>query len=267
MDLQVGDIVTIGLLVGLEGLLSADNALVMAIMVLGLPKDRHQKALRYGLIGGFAFRTLATLLEVYLLRVVWVKLAGGAYLLYLVYSHFWGAKEGEDRRVAPKAKAWLGLSAFWATVVKVELVNLAFSIDSILVAVAMSPKTWVVLTGGLLGIVALRLVVGKLIALVERYPVLVDAAFIIIAWIGGKLCFDYLHSAGYVEFEIPHWLSLVLIVTIFTSALVYARRLGPAVSRVQVAAGGVAESLKGQAEGILAEESGAVRDSNGVPRA
>ena len=160
MDLQVSDLVTIGLLVGLEGLLSADNALVMAIMVLGLPKQQHQKALRYGLIGGFVFRAVATLLAVYLIRVVWVKLAGGAYLLYLVYSHFWGAKEGEDRRAAPKANPWLGLSAFWATVLKVELVNLAFSIDSILVAVAMSPKTWVVLTGGILGIVALRLVVG-----------------------------------------------------------------------------------------------------------
>ena len=261
MDFQVSDLVTIGLLVGLEGLLSADNALVMAIMVLGLPKDRHQKALRYGLIGGFVFRTFATLLAVYLIRVVWVKLAGGAYLLYLVYSHFWGAKEGEDRRAAPKAKPWLGLSAFWATVVKVELVNLAFSIDSILVAVAMSPKTWVVLTGGILGIVALRLVVGKLIALVERYPVLVDAAFIIIAWIGGKLCFDYLHSAGYVAFEIPHWVSLVLIVVIFTSALVYARRLGPV---VPVVADGATNTLREQAEEILAEESGV---ASGVPRA
>ena len=86
--------------------------------------------------------------------------------------------------------------------------NLAFSIDSILVAVAMSPKTWVVMTGGLLGIVALRLVVGQLITLVERYPALVDGAFVIIAWIGVKLCLDYLHAAGYVAFEIPQWLSL-----------------------------------------------------------
>ncbi len=120
--------------------------------------------------------------------IIWVKLAGGLYLLYLVYSHFWGHKEGADRRSAPKAKPLLGLSAFWATVLRVELVNLAFSIDSILVAVAMSPKQWVVITGGLLGIVALRMVVGQLIVLVERYPLLVDGAFIIIAWIGAKLC-------------------------------------------------------------------------------
>src|ERR1044072_6260414 len=129
LSFQITDLVTIGLLVGLEGLLSADNALVMAIMVLGLPRRQHKQALRCGLIGGFAFRFIATLLAVYLIRVIWVKLAGGLYLLYLVYSHFWGHPEGSDRRAAPKARPWLGLSAFWATVLRVELVNLAFSID------------------------------------------------------------------------------------------------------------------------------------------
>src|SRR5438046_3128731 len=150
-------------------------------MVLGLPKREHRGALHYGLIGAFAFRIAATVLAVYLIKLGWVKLLGGLYLFYLVYSHFSGGQSAEDRTMPPKARPWLGMSAFWGTVVRVELVNLAFSIDSILVAVAMSPKRWVVLTGGLLGIVALRLVVGQLIALVQRYPTLVDGAFIIIA--------------------------------------------------------------------------------------
>ena len=249
MDFQVADLLTVAALIALEGLLSADNALVMAIMVLGLPRRQHKQALRYGLIGGFVFRIAATMLAVYLIRVVWVKLAGGLYLLYLVYSHFWGQKEGADRRAAPKARPLLGLSAFWATVVRVELVNLAFSIDSILVAVAMSPKMWVVLTGGILGIVALRLVVGQLIVLVERYPALVDGAFIIIAWIGLKLCLDYLHAAGFVEFEIPHWVSLILIVMIFVVALIYARMQGPVEPDEEV------DSLKEKAEEMLVAET------------
>lgn len=227
MDITGPDLVTIGLLVALEGLLSADNALVMAIMVLGLPRTQHKQALRYGLIGGFGFRFLATLLAVYLIRLAWVKLAGGAYLLYLTYSHFFGQEEGVDRRQAPRAKGMLGLSAFWATVVRVEVINLAFSIDSILVAVAMSPKLWVIVTGGILGIVAMRLVVGQLIVLVQRYPALVDGAFVIIAWVGFKLGVEYLHDAHYTSFEIPRWLSLGLIVVIFTIAFVYARMQGP----------------------------------------
>ena len=183
IDVQPGDLLTVGLLIVLEGLLSADNALVMAVMVLGLPREAHGKALRYGLVGAFAFRTVATLLATWLIRVVWIKLAGALYLAFLTYSHFRGGQSPEERRAVPPARPGFGLSALWATVLRVEVVNLAFSIDSILVAVAMSPKRWVILTGGLLGIVAMRLVVGQLIELIRRYPALVDGAFIIIGWV------------------------------------------------------------------------------------
>ena len=81
MDVQLSDFVTVGLLVVLEGLLSADNALVVAVMILGLPRREQKKALRYGLVGAFAFRIIATLLAVYLIQLAWVKLLGGLYLL------------------------------------------------------------------------------------------------------------------------------------------------------------------------------------------
>ena len=99
--------------------------------------------------------------------------------------------DAESRRTPPQAKPWLGLNAFWATVVKVELTDIVFAIDSILVAVAMSPKIWVIITGGLLGIMMMRLVIGKLLALIERYPPLVDGAFVIIFWVGFKLLLEF----------------------------------------------------------------------------
>src|SRR4051794_1879830 len=216
------DFVTIALLIALEGLLSADNAMVLAILVLGLPKSQQKQALRYGMVGAFAFRALATLLAAYMIRLGWVKLVGAGYLLYLVYRHFGGAQSGEDRRAAPKAQPWMGLSPFWATVVKVELTDIVFAVDSILVAVAMSPKRWVILTGGILGIAMMRLVIGKLLTLVERFPVLVDGAFVIIGWVGLKLLIEYGHAEGYVGFEVPKFISLGVIVVIFGIALGYA---------------------------------------------
>ena len=227
MDLQAADLVTVALLVFIEGLLSADNALVMAVMILGLPRLDQKKALRYGLVGAFAFRIVATILAAYLIRISWVKLFGGLYLLYLAQRHFFASASAEERGRPRAASAWLGLSALWATVVKVELVNLAFSVDSILVAVAMSPKFWVILTGGLLGIVAMRVVVGQLLSIVRRYPSLVDGAFIIITWIGLKLLIEYLHALGIVHFEINKWLSIGLIGVIFAVAYLYARSKGP----------------------------------------
>jgi YkoY family integral membrane protein len=217
------DAFTILVLIVLEGLLSADNAIVLAMMVLGLPKLEQKKALKYGLVGAFAFRIVTTLAAVYLIQLDIVKLIGAAYLLYLPYKHFSNPAE-DGKREPPKATAWLGMTAFWGTVVKVELTNLVFSVDSILAAVAMSPKKWVVLTGGILGIVAMRMVVGQVMTLVERYPAIVDGAFIIIAWVGVKLLIEYLHTEGWIPFSIPQWMSLSIIVLIFGFAFLYARR-------------------------------------------
>jgi YkoY family integral membrane protein len=242
MDVQFADFLTIGLLVVLEGLLSADNALVLAILVLGLPKHEQRKALRYGILGAFFFRIVAILLAVHLIQVGFVKLIGAAYLLWLSYSHFFGHGEGEDRRAIRAATGWMGLSPFWATVVKVELTDIVFAVDSILVAVAMSPKTWVIITGGVLGIIAMRMVIGQLLRIVRRYPALVDGAFIIIAWVAIKLLVEYLNTAGYTQFHINKWISFGLIAVIFAIAYIYARRQGPAAEADEDAAAALLET-------------------------
>jgi YkoY family integral membrane protein len=224
VDVQTDDLLIIALLVLLEGLLSVDNALVLALLVMGLPKRQQKQALRYGIAGAFIFRILATLFAAYMITVGWVKLVGGAYLLYLSYKHFFAGGDPTEVRRVPPARPWLGMTAFWATVVKVELTDIVFAIDSILVAVAMSPKIWVVITGGLLGIATMRMVTGQLVRIVERYPALVDGAFIIIAWVGIKLLVEWAHSVGYLHFEIPKWLSLGLIIAIFVGSYLYARK-------------------------------------------
>jgi YkoY family integral membrane protein len=243
LDIQAADLVTVALLVALEGLLSADNAMVLAVLVLGLPKRQQREALQYGIVGAFAFRIVAILLAVYLIQVQFVMLIGAAYLLWLPFNHFTGHEDASARRLGKPAESWMGLSPFWSTVAKVELTDIVFAIDSILVAVAMSNKLWVIITGGILGVIAMRLVIGQLLVLVSRYPALVDGAFVIIAWVGIKLVLEYLHAAGYVHFEVPRWLSLGLIVVIFAAALVWARVEGPA----------AADPMAEQAEEILGE--------------
>ena len=116
-SIEGADLITIGLLVLLEAALSADNALVLAVLVLPLPKRQQKKALRYGIVGAFAFRVLATLSAVHLIHMDWVKLLGGLYLLYLPFKHFshHGAG-GQDAH--PLAKTLFGLSLFWTTVVR-----------------------------------------------------------------------------------------------------------------------------------------------------
>jgi YkoY family integral membrane protein len=245
LDIDAADFVTVGLLVVLEALLSADNAMVLAVLVLGLPKHEQRQALRYGMVGAFAFRVAAILLAVYLKDIRFVLLIGAAYLLWLPYNHFTGHEDAAARRRPRPATSWLGLSPFWGTVAKVELTDIVFAIDSILVAVALSDKTWVIITGGILGVIAMRMVIGQLLVLVNRYPTLVDGAFIIIAWVGIKLVLEYLHAAEYVDWAVPKWLSLGLIVVIFVVALVRARMEGPVET----------DALDDEAHEILADES------------
>ena len=227
MNIEFADLITVGVLIALEGLLSADNAMVLAVIVLGLPKAEQRKALRYGIVGAFAFRVIAILFAVWLKDIQWVLLLGAAYLLWLPYEHFAGHQDAASRRKPRPAKSWLGMSPFWSTVVKVELTDIVFAVDSILVAVAMSDKTWVIITGGILGVVAMRLVIGQLLVLVNRYPTLVDGAFVIITWVGIKLILEYLYKAGYVGFAVPKELSLGLIVVIFVVAFIMAKIEGP----------------------------------------
>jgi YkoY family integral membrane protein len=253
LDIAAADLVIIALLVALEGLLSADNAMVLAVLVLGLPKHEQKKALRYGIIGAFVFRVLAILLAAYLIRINFVMLIGAIYLMWLPYHHFKGHADAQERRKPRPATPWLGLTAFWATVVKVELTDIVFAIDSILVAVAMSNKLWVIITGGILGVIAMRLVIGQLLVLVNRYPPLVDGAFVIIAWVGIKLLMEFLHAAGYVHFQIPKTISLGLVVVIFIISFIWAKMEGPVAP----------EPLAEKAEDLLAVEDAAIDKIDG----
>jgi len=225
LQVDWSDLVTILLLIALEGALSADNAMVLAVRVLGLPKHQQQKALRYGMLSAFTMRAIATALAAQLISMGWVKIVGAAYLLWLPYSHFFRG-EADGKSTIQPATPWLGMNPFWATVVKVELTDIVFAIDSILVAVAMSPKTWVIVAGGILGIVMMRLLIGQLLPLIRKYPPLVDGAFLIIAWVAVKLLLEYAHAEEWIHFAVPKWLSLGLIVVIMGGAYLYARKKG-----------------------------------------
>ena len=191
------DIPTILVLILLEGLLSGDNALVLAVLVLPLPEHQRRKALHYGIVGAFVLRIIATFLAVWLASIKWVSLLGGLYLLYLPYKHFTTHPDEEptsDEEAAARATTFFGLSLFWTIVIKADLVDLVFAVDSILAAVGMSKKTWVIIVGGLLGILMMRMLTVQVLELVKRYPKLIDGAYVIVAWVGIKLLCEYLHE-------------------------------------------------------------------------
>jgi len=220
---MVENLLAIMTLVLMEGLLSADNALVLAILVQRLPKYQQKKALFYGLAGAFVLRFVGLALAVYLVKFWYLKALGGIYLAYLCISHFYTKQQSQSREIKVKHPG------FWHTVAVVEFTDLAFAIDSILVAVAVSRKLWVIYTGGMLGIIAMRIAAGYVIKLLEKYPDLEHLAYILIGWISLKLGFESMEhfmdpvvqqsAAHYVP--IVFWIGMAIIIAI---GLVHAAR-------------------------------------------
>lgn len=175
-------VAVIGLLILLEGLLSADNALVMAILVRHLPKDQRQKALLYGLAGAFILRFAAILLATQILKFWYLQLLGALYLFWLPIRHFFHVQGAKRRPTNPPKQ--LG---FWPTVALVELTDLAFAIDSVLVAVSVTKVLWVIVTGALIGVVLLRFAAIWLIRILDRWPGLEHMAYVLVGWVAVKL--------------------------------------------------------------------------------
>jgi YkoY family integral membrane protein len=183
----------IGTLIILEGLLSADNALVLAVMVKHLPKEKRKKALFYGLLGAYAFRFIAIGLGVFLIKLWWVKAIGAAYLAWLSIKYFIDKRkddEGEEEEAEGMNQSGLLIrlfGTFWGTVAAVELMDIAFSVDSVLAAFGVSNEVWVLLIGGMLGVLMMRGVAGVFLTLIDRIPELETTAYILILIISLKM--------------------------------------------------------------------------------
>ncbi|GAB6930333.1 TerC family protein [Paenibacillus sp. JCM 10914] len=193
-------------LIALEGLLAADNALVLAIMVKHLPEEQRKKALFYGLLGAFVFRIGSLFLISFLVDVWQVQAIGALYLLYISVNHtlkhfIKGRKPTEDavsKPAKPKKQ-----SGFWMTVFKVEVADIAFAVDSILAAVALAvalPASGlpniggldggqfiVIFLGGFIGLIIMRFAASYFVKLLQQRPGLEVAAFLIVGWVGVKL--------------------------------------------------------------------------------
>jgi YkoY family integral membrane protein len=181
-------------LIIIESLLSVDNAAVLATMVMDLPPKQRARALRYGILGAYVFRGLCLLFAAWLVKIWWLKPLGGIYLLYLAWAFFKSKRtETTTDDTLNKEEKWFykityGLvGAFWATVIAVEFMDLAFSLDNVFAAVAFTDNIYLICTGVFIGILAMRFVAQYFVRLLERYPFLEYSAFIVIGILGLKL--------------------------------------------------------------------------------
>jgi len=173
----------------LEIVLSIDNAAVLAAMVKELPKEQQKKALTYGIAGAYVFRGLALLFASVLIKLVWLKVAGGLYLMYLAYNALSSkVEQGGESKMSIKIPF---LSALWSTIVAIEMMDLVFSIDNVFAAVAFTPNLWLICGGVFVGILAMRFATTKFVKVLEKNPILEKVAYWVIGALGLKLVSSY----------------------------------------------------------------------------
>jgi YkoY family integral membrane protein len=180
--MEAGVISVILILIVLEVILSADNALILGVLVQKLPVHLRRKALFYGILGAYVLRGLVLLFAALVIKLWWVQALGAAYLLYIALKHF---LKPDGAHAPPPLEATA--AQFWKVVAQVELMDLAFAVDSVLVAVALSDKLWVIYTGVFLGILALRMLASLVVTLLDRYPRFKHLAYVVVGLAGVKL--------------------------------------------------------------------------------
>ncbi|NER35949.1 MAG: DUF475 domain-containing protein [Oscillatoria sp. SIO1A7] len=195
------------ILVGLEAVLSADNAIALASIAQGLADPKLQRqALNFGLLAAFVLRMALILTATWVIQFWQFDLIGALYLLWLVWQYYTSRQnEEETTEQSPRFTSLLQV------IPTIAMTDLAFSLDSVTTAVAISEQIWIIITGGAIGIVALRFMAGLFIRWLDEYVHLEDAGYITVALVGLRLLLRVINP----NMAPPQWLMISIIALLF----------------------------------------------------
>ncbi len=199
------------IIVSLELVLSADNAVALASITKKLNNiDLQKKALNIGIFIALILRILVILTAQFILNFWPVKLIGGIYLISLSLSKFlsitnYSTNYNQENNINKNESSIINV------ILLLSVTDLAFSIDSITAAVAISDQFLLVITGAIIGVVALRFTSGLFIKWLEIYTNLEKAGYIAVGIIGFKLIIQLILY----QLVIPEYLFFLIMLCLF----------------------------------------------------
>ena len=198
------------ILIILELLLSADNAIALASLTKSLESPvLRSKALNIGITISLLFRIFLILLSNILLKFIIIRIFAGLYLIYLFISNIFFRSESyiqdsENKNINKDLK-------FLKIVALLSFTDFAFSIDSITTAVAISDQYILIIFGAIIGVLALRFTSGIFLRLLEEFLRLETSGYIAILIVGIKLLLNTLIA----ETILPDYYFYILILIAF----------------------------------------------------
>ena len=203
-------------LVLLELVLSADNAVALAAIARsGNAPERERLSLNIGIALALVLRIGLIVVAQWVLQHLWVQLVAAIYLIWLVVDHF--LKHNHEQKItdSPDEEIDMIPRSLVKTVVLLALTDLAFSIDSVAAAVAISDQVILIVTGAIIGIVALRFTSGLFIRWLDEYPRLETAGFLAVAFVALRLVLHVVFPL----LNQPDWLTLIVVLVFFSWGL------------------------------------------------
>lgn len=194
-------------LVALEAVLSADNAIALAAIARCLEDSQLQRrALNFGLLAAYFLRITLILSATWIVQFWQFELLGAAYLLWLVFEYFTSDEDEQHQHHGPK------FDSLWQAVPLIAVTDLAFSLDSVTTAIAISDQIWLIIAGGTIGVITLRFMAELFIRWLKEYVHLEDAGYITVGFVGLRL----LVRAIKPEWVPPELLMIVAIALVFS---------------------------------------------------
>ena len=186
---------TLAEILGVNIVLSGDNAVLIALAAAGLPAHQRGKAIMFGMVAAVVLRIVLSVAAVQLLAVPGLLLVGGLLLLWIAWTFFRELRsedkvEEEGRREAEQKTL---LTALWQIVVA----DVSMSLDNVLAVAGAAHGNLEMLILGLVISILLMGVAATLISrLLERYRWIAYLGVALIVWIGVKMIWEDMHRLG-----------------------------------------------------------------------
>jgi len=161
-------------------ILSGDNAVVIALAARSLPEHQQKKAVFWGAGAAVIMRIILTIVAVELLKLPYLKLIGGALLLWIAVKLLIPEDDGDDGIESS--------SNLWGAIKTILIADLVMSLDNVIGVAAAAKGSIVLLVLGLL--ISIPLVVfgaTMLMRLMERFPVIITIGAGILGWVAGEM--------------------------------------------------------------------------------
>ena len=189
-------------IIGVNIVLSGDNAVVIALAARGLPVDQQKRAVAWGSGAAVVMRIGLTIVAVELLRLPYLKLVGAALLLWIALQLLLPEDEHEGHAAASGSLA--------SAIRTILLADLVMSLDNVIAVAAAAKGSLLLLVIGLA--VSIPLVVfasSLLLKLMSRWPVIITLGAALLGWVAGEMAVSDVISKPWIEAQAP-WLHLAV---------------------------------------------------------